>query len=288
MKVVLAIRKVIIILGVLFASCSAVLVRASTAPSMVLVFYRVLIASLMLSPFVLWKHDGEWKNIPRKMYVLSVLSGLFLGLHFSAYFESLRHTSIASSVLFADMEVFFVAFAMLVFFKEKISLKGWVGIGVTFLGSVLIAIVDAGSTSNSLFGDALALSAAAFMSVYTMIGKVCRKYMTTTVYTFLVYLSAAVTVLLLLLLTGAPLVGYDPINYLIALGLAVFCTLLGHSIYSWGLKYEKASFISTAKMLDPVFASSLGIIIFREFPPPLVLIGASLVIFGISFYSKHG
>ena len=287
MEVVFAIRKVIIILGVLFASCSAVLVRASTAPSMVLVFYRVLIASLMLSPFVLWKHDGEWKNIPRKMYVLSVLSGLFLGLHFSAYFESLRHTSIASSVLFADMEVFFVALPCWSSSREDFF-KGWVGIGVTFLGSVLIAIVDAGSTSNSLFGDALALSAAAFMSVYTMIGKVCRKYMTTTVYTFLVYLSAAVTVLLLLLLTGAPLVGYDPINYLIALGLAVFCTLLGHSIYSWGLKYEKASFISTAKMLDPVFASSLGIIIFREFPPPLVLIGASLVIFGISFYSKHG
>lgn len=218
-----------------------------------------------------------------------MLSGVFLGLHFSSYFTSLHYTSIASAVVLADLEVFFVAFAMLVIFKERIPRKAWIGILFAFLGSLTIAATDAGGSggSNVLKGDSLALLGACFMSVYTMIGKVCRKSMTTVVYTFLVYFSAAVTVLIILLLRGVPLVGYDPINYLLAFGLAVVCTLFGHSVFSWGLKYEKASFIATAKMLDPIFASSLGIFFFQEIPQALVIVGGCVVIFGIYYYSKH-
>lgn len=274
----------------LATSFSAVLVRASTAPAMVLVLYRVIMASLLLCPLILTKQRNEWKDtISKRMYLLPMLSGMFLGLHFSSYFTSLHYTSIASAVVLADLEVFFVAFAMLVILKERIPRKAWVGILLAFLGSLTIAATDAGgnSGSNVLKGDFLALLGACCMSVYTMIGKVCRKSMTTTVYTFLVYFSAAVTVLTILLFRGVPLYGYDPINYWIAFGLAVVCTLFGHSVFSWGLKYEKPSFISTAKMLDPVFASSLGVIFLQEIPPVMVIVGGCVVIFGIYYYSKH-
>lgn len=281
------IKKLVIVLGVLGASFSAVFVRASSAPSMVLVLYRVFLASLMLSPVALWKHQAEWKSIPKKMYVLSWVSGMFLGLHFSAYFEALQYTSIASAVLLSDVEVFFVGFAMFFLFKEKIPLKGWLGICTTFLGSLIIAIADAGSGSNILIGDFLALSSAAAMAVYTLLGRACRQKMTTTVYTFLVYTSAMFTVLTLSLLRGIPLFGYNPKNFWLALGLAVCCTLLGHSVFSWGLKYEKASFIATAKMLDPVFASLLGIMIFQEIPQALVIAGGCVVICGVYYFTAH-
>lgn len=280
-------KKLIIILGVLGASFSAILVRTSSAPSMVLVLYRVLIASIILFPAAILWHRDEWKRLPKKMLALSMISGMFLGLHFTAYFESLKYTSIASSVVLVNTEVFFVAFSMLIIFKEKISAKGWMGILAAFVGSIIIASADAGDGSNILMGDALSLLGAALMAVYTLIGKACRKEMTTTVYTFIVYMSASITVLVLLIIGRVPITGYDSRNYLIALGLAVFCTLLGHSVFSWGLKYEKASFISTAKLLEPVFSSVLGIIIFAEIPPAMVITGGSVVIFGIYYYSRH-
>ena len=46
-------RKLLVLLGVVGVSLSAPLIRISTAPSMVLVFYRVLIASVLLIPYAL-------------------------------------------------------------------------------------------------------------------------------------------------------------------------------------------------------------------------------------------
>ncbi|MBO5503643.1 MAG: DMT family transporter, partial [Lachnospiraceae bacterium] len=124
------------------------------------------------------------------------------------------------------------------------------------------------------------------MAVYTMIGRTCRQRITTNTYTFLVYLSAGITVLVILLFSGQPLLGYEPVNWLTALGMALFCTLLGHSVFSWGLKYESAAFISTAKLLEPVFASILGVLLFREIPSLPVIVGGCVVILGLFIYTR--
>ena len=277
--------KLLILLGVVGVSLSAPLIRFSTAPSMVLVLYRVAMASVLLLPFELSKNRAELKGLQRRDVLLCLLSGLFLGLHFSCYFEALRYTSIASAVVLVDTEVFFVAFLILLLFRERIPGKAWLGILIAFLGSVLIAWSDAGSGANILLGDAIALAGAACMAGYTVIGKACRKRISTTTYTFLVYVSASLTVLAILLCTKKPVLGYEPVNWLTALGMAVFCTLLGHSVFSWGLKYESAAFLSIVKLLEPVFASLLGILLFREIPKVTVALGGCTVIVGVIIYT---
>lgn len=280
-------KKLIIVVATVGVSFSAIFVRLSSAPSMVLVFYRVLLATLLLLPIITMKYRNEIKKLNFRTLLLPMISGVFLGLHFTVYFESLKFTSIASAVVLVDTEVFFVAAVMIILFKEKISVKEWLGIAATFAGSIIVTAVGFGSGSNMLLGDLLALTGAALMAVYTLIGKQCRKTMTTMVYTFFVYASAALTLFVLVLLRGISFTGYDSKNYWIALGLAVVCTLGGHSVYSWGLKYEKASFISTVKLLEPVFASVLGLIIFAEIPSTMIVIGGIVVIFGVYYYSRN-
>ncbi len=279
-------RKLIILLGVVGVSLSAPLIRVSSAPSMVLVLYRVLIAALLLAPVALVRNRRELRSLSGKDLLFCLVSGLFLGMHFACYFEAIRHTSIASAVALVDTEVFFVAFLALLLFHERIPRKAWAGILLTFLGSLLIALSDAGGGDNVLLGDLIAFAGAACMAVYTMIGKACRRRISTMAYTLLVYLSASVTVLTVLLCSGTSLLGYEPVNWLTAAGMAVFCTLLGHSVFSWGLKYESAAFISTAKLLEPVFAAILGLLLFREVPKNQVVLGGCLVILGVYAYSR--
>ena len=206
-------KKLIIILGVLGASLSAIFVRLSDAPSMVLVFYRVLFATVLLLPAVLIRHRSELRGLPVKPLLLSILSGLLLGLHFTFYFESLNLTSIAAAVVPDRHRSFFSsALAMLAIFKEKISWKGWLGIAVTFAGGVMIALADSGSGSDAVKGDILALAAAACVAVYTLIGRFCRKSMSTIGYTFIVYAASSATVLTMLLIRGTPLLGYRPLQ----------------------------------------------------------------------------
>jgi len=59
------------------------------------------------------------------------------------------------------------------------------------------------------------------------------------------------------------------------------CTPWGHSIFSWGLKYEKAAFVSTVKLLEPIFAAILGLLIFKEIPPRTSIGGGILIVVGI-------
>ena len=275
----------LMILGAAGTSLSAVFVRFSTAPSLVLVFYRVALATLLLSPVVWLRFRQEIRGLGRRELGLCVVSGAFLGIHFAAYFESLRTTSIASAVVLVNTAVLFVALATVTLLRQKLSRRAWAAVLMAFAGSVVVAMADSASGSGALWGDMLALVGAVCMAVYTMIGSVCRQKMSTTAYTFFVYLTAAVTVLVIITLSGEPLTGYGPVNLVTALGMAVFCTLLGHSVFSWGLRYFSAAFIATVKLLEPVLASVWGLALFSERPGPLVLVGGAVIIAGIALYS---
>lgn len=278
-------KKIIIILGVVGCSLSAILVRFSDASSTVLVFYRMLFSVLLLLPMVLSGSVKEYKKIEKKYLLLCILSGLFLGAHFTCYFEGLKHTSIASCVSLVDTEVFFVALGGTVFLHEKLSKKGWLCILITFLGSTVVAAGD--MTGGGILGDVLALLGAVCSCVYTLIGRKLRAFMSTTAYTWIVYFFAGIVVFVGTMTSGNCIIPINMRNLLIGLGLAVFCTLLGHSIFSWGLKYEKASFVSTVKLLEPVFAAIIGVFAFHEIPSWSSIVGGCLIIIGIIFLCKQ-
>ena len=278
-------KRLTVLLGVAGVSLSAVFVRWATAPSLVLAFYRMFFSALLLVPLALVRR-GEFRDLRGRELLLSLLSGAFLGIHFACYFESLRWTSIAAAVVLVDTEVLFVALASAVLLGKKLSRRAWAAVWLAFGGSVAVALAGA-SGGSALRGNLFALAGSVCMAVYTMLGAVCRRRLSTTVYTSLVYLSAAGTVLAAALAGGQALTGWGPVNLLAGLGMAVFCTLLGHSVFSWGLKYLPPAFISTAKLLEPVFASAWGGFLFRERPGVPVLLGGALILLGIALYSRE-
>ena len=278
-------KRLIVLLGVAGGSLSAVFVRWSTAPSLVLALYRMAFSALLLIPLALARR-AEFRALRRRELCLSLLSGAFLGVHFACYFESLRWTSIAAAVVLVDTEVLFVALASVLILRKKLSRRAWTAVLLAFGGSVAVALADA-SGGGALRGNLFALTGSVCMAVYTMLGAVCRRSLSTTVYTSLVYLSAAGTVLAAALAGGQALTGWGSVNLLAGLGMAVFCTLLGHSVFSWGLKYLPPAFISTANLLEPVLAAVWGLLLFGERPGPLVVLGGGVILLGIAVYSRE-
>ncbi|MBE6918513.1 MAG: EamA/RhaT family transporter [Ruminococcaceae bacterium] len=278
-------KRLIVLTGVVGISAAAVLVRWSTAPSMVLVLYRMTIAVLLLLPSVLLKGRGELKSMTKKEWLLTVAAGCCLGLHFSAFFESLRHTSIASAVLLSDVEVLFTALGSILIFRKKLNRQCWLAVALALIGAALVALADSGGES-SLWGNALALGSTFLLALYTMIGASVRSRISNTTYTFVAYGCAAVTVLVISLVSGTPLTGYGANNLLTALGMAVLCTLLGHSVFTWGLKYLPPAYISTVKLLDPVFSALWGLLLFAEKPSLQVIVGGVIVIVGVFLYGR--
>lgn len=278
--------KIVLLLGVLCASLSSILVRYSEAPSLITATYRLVWTVILLAPVVILKHRKELKQLNIKSIGACVLSGIFLAFHFAAFFESLKYTTITSCTALVSTEVIFTAIGFLLFLKGRIPKIGMISIAITFLGSVIIAMGDKGISNNAIYGDMLALGAAIFVAIYTLIGRVQRANISTSVYTFLVYLSASITLICLDVLTETSILGYGLKEILIGLGLGVFCTLLGHSIFSWSLKYISPSYVSASKLCEPVFATVMGMAIFGEMPKMVQILGAIIIIGGVYTYSK--
>jgi len=211
---------------------------------------------------------------------------VFLAFHFTLWFESLHHTSVASSTTIVCTEVIWVSLGYALILKGRMSMRAILAIAVTLVGSALIAFADSSSGGAHLYGDLLALLAAIAVAVYVLIGRVVRRTLSTTVYTYIVYSSCAAVLLLFCLLQGSSLTGYGISGIIVGLLLAVFSTILGHSIFSWCLKYFSPSFVSASKLCEPVAAAAMAAVLFGESMTLPQIIGGIGILGGVLFYSR--
>ena len=140
-----------IVIGIIGISLSAILVKYSYAPSSVTAAYRLLWTVLLMTPVVLGKKSylAELRQTDRKTVCLCAVSGIFLALHFTFWFESLSHTTVASSTAIVCTEVIWVALGFTIFMKGHLSRTAVISIIFTLAGSVLIAFSDSAGSHGS-------------------------------------------------------------------------------------------------------------------------------------------
>lgn len=276
-----------VIVGVVGVSLSAILVRFSDAPSCVTAVWRLLCTVLLLTPVAVGKKTvrRELLQLKKKELLLSILSGVFLAVHFALWFESLQHTSVASSTTIVCTDVIWVSLGFCLFLKGRLTRKAVLAIAATFAGSVLIALADT-TAGIGLYGIVLALLAAIAASAYTLIGRIVRETVSTTAYTYTVYVSCTLALLLFCAFQKQNPFAYGTKTVLVGLALAVASTLLGHSVFSWCLKYLSPSFITAAKLCEPVGAAVLALFLFKEIPTWLTVAGSAVILVSVYFYSR--
>lgn len=276
-----------IVIGVFGISLSSIFVKYSPAPSSVTAAWRLLWTVILMSPVVLGKQEfrRELTAASRSNILLSCISGVFLAIHFALWFESLRHTSVASSTTIVCTEVIWVSLGFWLFMKGNISKRAMLAIAITLCGSILIAFSDSASGAH-LYGDILALLAAIAVAAYMLIGRVVREKLSTSVYTYIVYCACALSLLILCAAQRVSIFGFGPAPSIVGFLLAIFSTILGHSIFSWCLKYFSPSFVSASKLCEPVVAAILAAILFFEVPKALQILGGALIIGGVLYYSR--
>jgi len=279
---------IMIVIGIIGISLSSIFVKYSSAPSAVTAAWRLLWTVILMTPVTLGRGEvrQELFSAGKKVICLSALSGLFLAIHFVLWFESLAHTSVASSTTIVCTEVIWVSLGYFFFLKGRLSMKAVMTICVTFLGSVLIAFADSAAGGSHLYGDILALLAAVAVAAYTLLGRVVRETTSTTVYTYLVYTACTAALLATCACQETGLLDYGMSGVIVGFLLAVFSTILGHSIFSWCLKFFSPSFVSASKLCEPVVAGFMAVFLFAEYPGLMQIAGASLILGGVYYYSK--
>ncbi|WP_338449212.1 DMT family transporter [Niallia oryzisoli] len=275
---------IVLLVGVISVSTSAILVKLASAPSGIIAFYRLFFTVLIMLPFFIYKYMSELKHISKKDWLFSVISGVFLAFHFILWFESLRYTSVASSTVLVTLQPLFAFIGSFLFFKEVFSGKAVLSCVLAICGSVMISWGDFYVSGTALYGDLLALIACALVTIYLMFGQTVRKRVSIITYTFVVYSISAMTLFVYVLIKGEPLFPYTSSDWLYFILLAVFPTLLGHSLFNWSLKWLNTSTISMAILFEPVGAAILAYFLFQETINWTQAIGGMIVISGIMFF----
>lgn len=273
----------VIVLGVLSVSVSSILFRFATAAPLVVAFYRLAFSVALLSiPLVMQKPKWPaWRDV-----WLSVLSGVFLAAHFATWFFSLTMTSIASSTVLVNTHPFLVLLMGYLAGRERTTRTAFLGMCLSVFGAAMIGWGDFALHESVLTGDLLAFLGAVTVSMYLWIGRNVRQRVRALLYSTITYSAAAVSLLLVAVLTGDSLWQFDSRNWWVFTGLAVFPTIFGHTLFNWALKYVHASVISVNTLGEPIGATILAWLIWSTVPSPLTLVGGALILFGIWIFLR--
>ncbi len=273
--------------GVIAVSFAAVFIKLAAAPSLVIASYRMLFAWLMLMPVALWKSRDELRKITRRDLLLMICAGVSLALHFATWISSFRFTTVASSTVLVSMQpIFAVVFSWLLF-REGISRRQLAAIAIAVAGSIVIGLADVSSEatrSASLWGNTLALLGAVFAAVYFLCGKAIRRNVPLLPYVSIVYGVSALTLIAVTVSSGIGLHAYGPHDYLLFLGLAVVCTVVGHSTLNWALAHLPTAAVGVAVLGEPIGATVWAMALFAEIPSGGQLLGGGLLLAGILLF----
>ena len=61
---------------------------------------------------------------------------------------------------------------------------------------------------------------------------------------------------------------------------------MGHSIFNWALRYLSATYVSVALLGEPIGSTILALILLKEAPAVLEVIGGAFILLGIYLASQ--
>lgn len=240
-------------------------------------------------------HGRSVRLSPRQWRWLGA-SGALLGLHFALFHLSLAYTSVAAVTTLVTVMPIFVAMGAWAWLGEPASRTTLVGMAVTVVAGIALTAADvvASLRPSALRGDLLALAAAIVIAGSLLIARRERGGVPAGQYSAVVFGTAAVALLVLALVTGAPLAPWRGLEWLAIAGMVVGPQLLGHFLLQTVLADLEPTVVSTAILAEPVLGSLLAWWVLGQVPPvgllvtgPLVLLGVGIAARG-SVRTRHG
>ena len=271
--------------AVVFISLSGPMIAATAAPVLAIAFWRCLIGSGITGVWVIARRWSSLGALTRREIRLTVIAGVFLGLHFATWIPSLTLTTIAASTaLVATQPIWAALIARAT--GVRISSRVWIGIAIAFSGVIVLTGVDLSVDPTHLWGDALALVGAVFSAAYVSVAERVRKTVDTSTMTFVLYAVSALTILPLVFIFGQQLVGFDAQAWALILAVTLGAQLLGHSMMTRVLSSTSATVVSLAILFEMPGATLVAAIWLGQVPPLALLPAAGLILAGLVIVIK--
>ncbi|UCF96674.1 MAG: DMT family transporter, partial [Spirochaetaceae bacterium] len=148
---------------------SGVLIKLCEFPPTVIASFRMILAGLAVAPFCV----GQLKTLFRERglpgFLLLLIPGLLLGLHFQAWIIGLKRTYVASaSFIFSINPVFFALFERFLY-KKRIPIYAYASLAMVLGGAYWLFASRGGQLGQT--GDFLCLLSTLLFVIYLLVSR---------------------------------------------------------------------------------------------------------------------
>ena len=221
-----------------------------------------------------------------------LLPGVLFALDIGFWHVALTYTTVGTSTLLANVQVFLVGLFGWLLFKERLSGPYLLGLLLAFGGICLLLTnhQPQENAPNPWLGDSLSMVVAIWYASYLLIVKLLRRDFRAVEIMLISSSVAAVCLFIAAILSNetnfTPFYDkstpeeYNRAWYYIVL-LALIPQCLGQGLIVWALSRLQASFSAVVLLLQPVAAALLGWAMFGELLTTWQIVACSVVLAGI-------
>lgn len=245
-------------------------------------FYRLLFASLLLMPVLLWQGRGlRLFRISRKGLISCLLVGIVSqGIYNLCYMNAIKLGGMATASVLLYTAPVFVALMSRLFFREPLGKNVIIAIAINIFGCILT--VTGGNFSEislSVFGIVMGVLAGftyGTLPVFSRLGADDEDPYTSAFYG----LAFGAVALFFMVRPWRPEVtGITDYRMVLALiGFGIIPSALAYIIYFGGLgKIKETSIVPILASVETVAASLIGLIVFHQMLSPVKVLGIAMV-----------
>lgn len=262
-------------------SAAGPMIAAAAAPLLAVAFWRNAMASALLGPVAVIGCRRELRAMGRRSWVLALVSGMLLALHFGAWISGLGFTTIASVVALTSSQPVWSA---LIARARGISVPagGWLGIAAAVIGAGLLTGGDVALSSRALVGDLLGMAGGVFGAAYVTVGAEVRRTVSTPAYTAVCYGVASMLLLVICLAAGLPLGGYSAGTWALLVAVTLGPQMLGHTVFNRVLRTTSPTIVSLVILLEVPGAALIAAAWLGQTPPLTAIPGGILLLSGVA------
>ena len=280
----------LLVLALFSVSTSPIIAKALSGVSAISIsFWRMFFASMILWIYSFLKPQGKIKVGVNRNKI--IYAGILLGIHFALFFTAIKTTNISNATFLGTLAPFFTILIELYILKRNYSKIVLLGLVFTLIGSLVILGYNFDISTMHTKGNLYAILCSVCLAIAFMIAEKVRADETTIVYTRLLYLSAAITLLVILFITSNNITNdlfkHNLNEYLGLLFLGLVPTILGHNSIYYAVKFVSPTIVAAFPLGEPIIATILAYFIFNEQISLNVVIGGSITLIGLVLISQY-
>lgn len=197
-------------------------------------------------------------------------------------------TATVAAILFYTYPVF-VTLAASFFLRERISSRALLAIVLAFSGVTLVVkIYNASSLNVNLAGIVFGLLSSLLFTLYFMMTRKLRNRYGSWTLTFYGDGIGALTLVPVISLSLPKIAKFPPQLWLLIFTIAWIPSLLAYLLYSYALRYVKASRGSILSVIEPLSAALFSTILIGESLEKPQIVGISLALLGVVLLFRMG